>query len=93
MNFVKGEGIVVITLEAFVERGNRILMSKLLTNFLRHFKLCPDQCTPNIFRVVSSIAELNGRLSLNLIGDDINFVCSFQDSKILGFYFKTWEGN
>lgn len=93
MNFVKGEGIVVITLEAFVEGGNRILMSKLLTNFLRHFKLCTDQCTPNIFRVVSSIAELDGRLSLNLIGDDINFVCSFQDSKILGFYFKTWEGN
>ena len=39
--------IVVIPLMAFVEGGVRILMSKLLTKFLRHFELNPDQCTPN----------------------------------------------
>ena len=63
-------------------------MSKLQTNFLRHFKVCPDQCTLNVFRVVSSIDELNKRLSLSLTKHDINYIYSFQDSKTSGFYFK-----
>ena len=53
--------------------------------------LCLDQCTPNIFRQVSSVAELNKRFSLNLIKDDINFVYSFQDNKISSFYFKAQD--
>ena len=44
-----GEGKVVIPLVAIVEGGVRIPMSDLLTNFLRYFKICPDQCTPNVF--------------------------------------------
>lgn len=38
----KGLEIVVILLEAFVEGGVRNHMSKLLTDFLRHFKLSPN---------------------------------------------------
>lgn len=49
-------------------------MSKLLTNFLRHFKICPDQYTLNIFRVVSSVVELSRRLKLNLTEHDINWI-------------------
>ena len=67
-------------------------MSKLLTNFLRHFKICPDQCTPNIFRVVSSVAELSRRLRLNLTEHDINWIKNCQDSATLGFYFKCVHG-
>lgn len=63
-------------------------MSRLLTNFLRHFKVFLDQCTPNVFRVVSSVDKLNKRLGLSLIEHDINYVYNFQDSKTLGFYFK-----
>lgn len=59
-------------------------MSGLLTNFLRHFKVYPDQCSPKTFRVVSSIAELNRRLSLSFTKHDINYVYGFQDSKTLG---------
>ena len=63
-------------------------MSDLLTNFLHHFKVCPDQCTPNIFRVISSVDTLNRRLRLNLTEHDINYVYSFQDSKTSSYYFK-----
>ena len=77
VDFVKGEGKVVIPLVAFVEGEVKIPMSNLLTNFLRHFNVCPDQCTPYTFRVVSSVAKLNRRLYLNLTEHDINYVYSF----------------
>lgn len=67
-------------------------MSDLSRNFLRRFKVCPDQCTPNMFRVISFIVELNRRLRLNLIEHDINFMYSFQDNKTSGFYLKTQHG-
>ena len=67
-------------------------MSKLLTNFLRHFKICLDQCTPNIFRVVSSVAKLSRRLRLNLTEHDINWIKNCQDNTTSGFYFKCHHG-
>ena len=89
--FSRGEGKVIISLVAFV-KGIRIHMSRLLTNFLRHFKVCPDQCTPNAFRLVSCVDELNKWLSYSLTEHDINYVYSFQVSKTFGFYFKIRHG-
>ena len=80
VDFVMVEGRVVITLVAFAKGrggGVRIPISKILSKFLRHFMLCLDQCTRNIFRQVNSVAKLNMRLSLNLIEDDINFFLEF----------------
>ena len=88
----KGEGRVVIPLVAIVEGGFRIPMSDLLTNFLRHFKVCPDQCTPNVFRIVNSVDTLNKKLGLKLTEHDINYIYSFQDSKTSEFYFNIWHG-
>lgn len=84
----RGKDRMVIPLVAFVERGVRIPMSDLFTNFLRNFKVCPDQCTTNVFRVVSSVDVLNKRLGLKLIKHDINYIYSFQDGKTSRFYFK-----
>ena len=83
---------MIIPLVSFKEGGVRIPLGKLMTNFLRHFKLCPNQYTPNIFRVVSSVAEQNKRLSLNLSEHDINQVYSCQDNSTLGYYFKFRHG-
>ena len=88
----KGECRVVIPLVAIVEGGFRIPMSDLLTNFLRHFKVCPDQCTPNVFRIVNSVDTLNKKLGLKLTEHDINYIYSFQDSKTSEFYFNIWHG-
>ena len=87
----KGEGRVVIPLVAIVGGGFRIPMSDLLTNFLRHFKVCPDQCTPNVFRIVNSVDTLNKKLGLKLTEHDINYIYSFQDSKTSKFYFNIWH--
>ena len=38
----RGEDRVVIPLITIVKGGVRIPMSELLTNFLRHFKVCPN---------------------------------------------------
>ena len=84
----RGVERVVIPLVAIVQGGIRISMSDLLNNFLRHFKVCPDQCTLNAFRVVSSIDKLNERLCLKLTKHDTNYIYSFQESKTLRFYFK-----
>ena len=89
----RGQDRVVIPLVAIVEGGVRIPMSDLLANFLRHFKVCPDQCTPNVFRIVSSVDALTKRLSLKLTEHDINHIYSFQDNKTSRFYFEIrhWE--
>ena len=79
---------MVIPFVAIVEGGVRTPMNDLLTNFLHHFKVCLDQCTPNVFRIVSSIDTLNKKLRLKLTKHDINYVYSFQDSKTSGYYFK-----
>ena len=71
-----GEGKVVIPLVAIVKGGVRIPMSDLLTNFLCHFKICPDQCNPNVFRIVSSVDTLNKKLGLKLTKHDINYIAS-----------------
>ena len=84
----RGKGRVIIPLVAIVEGGVRIPMSDLLTNFLRHFKVCLDQCTPNMFRIVNSVDTLNKKLKLKLTKHNINYVYSFQDSKTSKYYFK-----
>ena len=47
----RGHMRVVIPMVAFVKGGFRIPMSDLFINFLKHFKLCPDQCAPIVFCV------------------------------------------
>ena len=86
------EGRVVIPFVAIVEGGVRIPMSDMLTNFLRHFKVYPNQCTPNVFRIVSIVDTLNKMLKLKLTKHDINYIYSFQDSKTFGFYYKIRHG-
>ena len=84
----RGKGRVIIPLVAIVEGGVRIPMSDLLTNFLRHFKVCLDQCTSNMFRIVNSVDTLNKKLGLKLTKHNINYVYSFQDNKTSKYYFK-----
>ena len=44
IEFSKGLETIVVPFVAFQEGVVRIPMSRLLTNFLRHFKISPDQC-------------------------------------------------
>ena len=70
----RGFGKVVIPLIPFVEGGVRIPLRNLLVRFLRHFKLCLDQCAPNVFGIVSCVNILNERLGLKLTEQDSNYM-------------------
>lgn len=88
----KGEGRVVIPLVNFVEGEVRIPMSDLLTNFLRHFKIFLDQCTPNVFRIVSYIDTLNKKLGLKLTSITSTISIAFKTIKPSGITLKFGTG-
>jgi hypothetical protein len=46
-------------------------MDPLLADFLDFFRISPSQISPNIFRIVMRVVELNRRLGLNLTVHDI----------------------
>lgn len=48
INFRRDYNTMIIPLVAFVKGKIRIPLGKLLTNFLKHFNLCPDYFSPNI---------------------------------------------
>lgn len=74
---------------AFIEGGIRIPMDRVMRDFLNFFRICPTQCSQNLFRVVSSVTQLNKKMRMALTHHDINWVYSCHDSKNLGFYLRT----
>ena len=64
-------GDLILPLVAIIEGGVRFPMDPLLADFLDYFNLCPNQISPNIFRIVMGVVELNCRLGLNLTVHDI----------------------
>ena len=57
---------VVIPMIAFIEKGIRLPMGSVTRDYLIAHKLCPHQCVPNLFRVLSSLDTLNKQIGLNL---------------------------
>ncbi len=64
-------GDLIIPLVAIIEGGVHFPMDPLLANFLNYFNLSPTQISPNVFRIVMGMVELNRRLGLNLTVYDI----------------------
>lgn len=83
---------MVIPLVNFVEGEVRIPMSDLLTNFLRHFKIFLDQCTPNVFRIVSYVDTLNKKLGLKLTSITSTISIAFKTIKPPGITLKFGTG-
>ena len=55
----KPPGAVVIPMITFIEGGMEIPMGRVTRDFLINFRLSPTQCSPNLFRVLSSIDMIN----------------------------------
>ena len=53
------EGEVVIPMIAFIEGGMRILMGRVMKDYLRFYRLTPTQCVPNVFRILGCVDTLN----------------------------------
>ena len=62
---------LILPLVAIIEGGVRFPMDPLLAQFLDYFNLSSNQISPNIFRIVMGIVELNCRLGLDLTMHDI----------------------
>ena len=69
--FPKESGDPVIPVVAILEGGFHFPMDPLLVDFLNYFNLSPTQVSPNIFRLVMGVMELNRRLGLELTTYDI----------------------
>ena len=82
-------GAVAIPIIAFLERGVRILMGKVTKDFLCLFRLCPNQCAPNIFKILGSVDVLNDKMGVSLTLHDINWIYSCQNNKEMRYYLKT----
>ena len=55
----KNKWEVVIPMIAFREGGMMLPIGRVTRDYLIAHKLCPHQCAPNLFRVLSSVDALN----------------------------------
>ena len=57
-------GEVIIPIIAFIECGITLPMDRITRDYLINHKLCPHQCTPNMFRILGCVDALNEHLQL-----------------------------
>ena len=74
---------------AFIEGGMKIPMGRVTRYFLIAHRLCPTQCSPNLFRILRSVDALNEKMRVNLTHHDVNWVYNCQHLKSMGYYLKT----
>ena len=60
------EGEVVIHMIAFIEGGMPLPMGRVTRDYLLNHRLCPHQCTPNLFKALGSVDALNEQMGLGL---------------------------
>ena len=86
-NREKGE--VIIPMIAFIEGGMTLPMGKITKDYLINHRLCPYQCTPNMFRVIGCVDALNEHLQLGLTWHDVVHMYEFHSQADGGFYLKS----
>ena len=83
------EGEVIIPMIAFIERGMTLYMGRITRDYLLNHRICPHQCTPNLFRVLGSIDALNEHLGLWLTWHDVVHMYECYSLKNTGYYLKS----
>ena len=93
-NALTGEpGDLILPLVAIIEGGVRFPIDTLLADFLDYFHLRPSQISPNIFRIVMGVVELNRRLGLNLTVHDIIATYSLRTTQHEAFSLRPRDVN
>ena len=64
-------GEVVIPMIGFIEGGMTLLMGRITRDYLLNHRLCPHQCTPNMFKVLGCVDVLNDQMNLDLTWHDV----------------------
>ena len=83
------EGEVVIPMITFIEGGMTLPMGRVTRDYLINHRLCPHQCTPNLFRVLGSVDALNEQMNLWLTWHDIIQLYECHSLFGTGFYLKS----
>ena len=52
-------GEVTIPMIAFIKGEMTLPMGRITRDYLRNHRLCPQQCTPNFFRILGAIDTLD----------------------------------
>ena len=69
--FDREVGEVVILMITFIEGGMTLPMGRITRDYLHNHRLCPQQCPPNLFRVLGAVDALNRHLGLGLTWLDV----------------------
>ena len=80
---------VTISMIAFIEGGMILPMGRITKDYLRNHRLCPQQCTPNFFRILGAIDALDRHLGLELTWHDVVHLYEGHKQKGAGFYLKS----
>ena len=87
--FNREMGEVIIPMIAFIEGGMIIPMGRITRDYLRAYRLYPQQCAPNFFRVLGVIDALNRHLGLGLTWYDVAHLYEGHIEVRAGFYLKS----
>ena len=86
-------GDLILPLVAVIEGGVRFPIDPLLADFLDFFRINPTQVSPNIFRIIMGVVELNRRLGLNLTVHDIIATYSLRSTQHEAFSLRPRDVN
>ena len=81
-------GEVVIPMIAFIKGGMTLSMGRITRDYLLNHKLCPHQCTTNMFKVLRCVDTLNDQMNLRLTWHDITNIYECH-SLARGYYLKS----
>ena len=87
--FDREVGEVIIPMIAFIEGGMTISMNRITRNYLRNHRLCPQQYTPNFFRILEAVDALDQHFGLGLTWHDVVHLYEGHQQKGAGFYLKS----
>ena len=82
-------GEVIIPMIAFIEGGMTIPMGRITRDYLHAYRLCPQQCAPNFFRVLGAIDALDRHFGLGLTWYDVTHLYEGHIETRAGFYLKS----
>ena len=80
---------VIIPIIAFIEGGMTLLMGRITRDYLINHRLCPHQCTPNMFRILGYVDAFNEHLQLGLTWHDVVHMYEFHSQADGRFYLKS----
>ena len=87
--FDREVGEVTIPMIAFIEGGMTIPIGRITRDYLRAYRLCPQQCAPNFFTVLGAIDTLDWHLGLGLTWYDVAHLYEGHQKARVGFYLKS----